>query len=74
MSSFKKIRKEYRQDDLVEGVGENIMARAQDVNPIIEYLNNIEAKDFANDAAAATGGVEIGELYHNAGALRIRIV
>lgn len=74
MSSFKKIRKEYRQDDLVEGVGENIMARAQDINPIIEYLNNIEAKDFANDAAAATGGVEIGELYHNAGALRIRIV
>lgn len=74
MSSFKKIRKEYRQDDLVEGVGENIMARAQDINPIIEYLNNIEAKNFANDAAAATGGVEIGELYHNAGALRIRIV
>jgi len=74
MSSFKTIRKEYRQDDLVEGVGENIMVRAQDVNPIIKYVNNIEAKDFANDGAAATGGVEIGELYHNAGALRIRIV
>jgi hypothetical protein len=74
MSSFKTIRKENRQDDLVEGVGKNMLARAQDVNPIIVYVNNIEAKDFANDAAAAAGGVELGELYHNAGAVRIRIV
>ena len=29
--------------------------------------------DFATDAAAATGGVELGGVYHNAGALRVRI-
>lgn len=29
--------------------------------------------DFADDAAAATGGVPLGGLYHNSGAMRIRI-
>ena len=32
------------------------------------------ALNFANDAAAAAGGVLVGELYHNAGAVRIRLV
>jgi hypothetical protein len=35
---------------------------------------NYAALDFANDAAAAAGGVVLGQVYHNAGALRIRIV
>ena len=74
MPQFKLIRKEQRQDSLVEGVGENIMARAQDVNPIIEYLNVLETKDFADDTAAAAGGVEIGGLYHTAGVVKIRLV
>ena len=74
MTAFKKIVKENRQDQFVEGVGENMMVRAQEVNPLIEYLNNIEAKDFADDTAAAAGGVNIGELYHTSGAVKIRLV
>ena len=30
--------------------------------------------DFASDAAAATGGIPLGGVYHTAGALKIRIV
>ena len=33
----------------------------------------LAALDFANDGAADTGGVAVGELYHNSGALRIRV-
>jgi hypothetical protein len=29
--------------------------------------------NYASDAAAAAGGVAIGELYHNAGAVRLRL-
>jgi hypothetical protein len=29
--------------------------------------------DYANDAAAASGGIPVGEMYHNAGALRVRL-
>jgi hypothetical protein len=29
--------------------------------------------DFADDTAAAAGGVPVGGLYHNAGALRVRL-
>jgi hypothetical protein len=29
--------------------------------------------NFASDAAAATGGIPLGGLYHNAGAVRIRL-
>jgi hypothetical protein len=35
---------------------------------------NYAALDYADDTAAATGGVVLGQVYHNAGALRIRIV
>lgn len=31
-------------------------------------------RNFANDTAAAAGGISLGEFYHNAGALRVRIV
>ena len=37
-------------------------------------ISNYAAIDFANDTAAAAGGVVLGQVYHNAGALRIRIV
>lgn len=46
---------------------------------ILDLLNDnlqsdvLLANDFADDAAAATGDVPVGGLYHNAGALRIRI-
>lgn len=36
-------------------------------------MNNYSSLNFANDSAAATGGVPLGGLYHNAGAMRIRI-
>jgi hypothetical protein len=35
---------------------------------------NYAALDYADDTAAAAGGVVLGQVYHNAGALRIRIV
>jgi hypothetical protein len=31
------------------------------------------ALDFANDAAAATGGVPLGGIYHNSGDLKVRV-
>ena len=37
-------------------------------------VTNYAALNFANDAAAAAGGVPLGGLYHNAGAAQIRIV
>jgi hypothetical protein len=33
----------------------------------------VDLGNYANDAAAAAGGVTIGSLYHNAGALRVRL-
>jgi len=36
-------------------------------------LTNYAALDFADDTAAAAGGVVLGQVYHNLGALRIRI-
>jgi hypothetical protein len=36
-------------------------------------LFNYSALNFADDTAAAAGGVVLGQVYHNAGALRIRI-
>ena len=35
-------------------------------------LFNYAALDYANDASAAAGGVVLGQIYHNNGALRIR--
>jgi hypothetical protein len=35
---------------------------------------NYASLNFADDTAAAAGGVVLGQIYHNAGALRIRIV
>jgi hypothetical protein len=35
---------------------------------------NYAGLDYADDTAAAAGGVVLGQVYHNAGALRIRIV
>lgn len=35
---------------------------------------NYDNLDFADDTAAAAGGVVLGQVYHNAGALRIRVV
>jgi hypothetical protein len=37
-------------------------------------IANYASLDFASDALAAAGGVPLGGVYHNAGALRVRIV
>jgi hypothetical protein len=37
-------------------------------------LFNYSNLNFADDTAAAAGGVVLGQVYHNNGALRIRIV
>lgn len=36
--------------------------------------NSVLGSDYADDTAAAAGGIPIGGIYHNAGAIRIRIV
>ena len=36
--------------------------------------NSVLGSDYANDTAAQAGGVPIGGIYHNAGAIRIRLV
>jgi hypothetical protein len=35
--------------------------------------NSVLGSNFANDGAAAAGGIPIGGMYHNAGAVRIRL-
>jgi hypothetical protein len=35
--------------------------------------NSVLASNFADDTAAAAGGIPIGGMYHNAGAVRIRL-
>ena len=47
---------------------------------ILEFFNDylvsetIPALDYADDAAAALGGVPVGGIYHNSGTIRIRLV
>jgi hypothetical protein len=36
--------------------------------------NSVLGSNYADDSAAAAGGIPIGGMYHNAGAIRIRIV
>ena len=36
--------------------------------------NSVLGSNYANDTAAQAGGIPIGGIYHNAGAIRIRIV
>lgn len=35
---------------------------------------DLAALNFANDGAAASGGVAVGELYHTSGAVKVRLV
>jgi hypothetical protein len=56
-------------------IGLNTFTATADDMVYVPALNvvNYASLDFADDAAAALGGVELGGLYHNSGAVRIRI-
>ena len=44
------------------------------VLPAGVLITGLPGRNYANDAAAGIGGVPIGGLYHNAGAVRVRLV
>ena len=56
-----------QKDALVISEGVNGIASMLHSDALLEH-------NFANDVAAAAGGVPVGALYHNAGEVRIRIV
>jgi hypothetical protein len=52
----------------------NVTTSANDqVHVFNLFIQNYASLDFVDDAAAAAGDVEIGQVYHNNGALRIRL-
>ena len=53
--------------------GQGGLAKLAHVNTVTDILNGILALDAADDAAALALGVGIGELYHNSGAVRVRL-
>lgn len=57
-------------------IGTNNRTASTDNATFVENLVvfNYAALDFVDDAAAATGGVVLGQIYHDAGAMRIRVV
>lgn len=73
MPKLKLISGTLRQDNIPQGVDKNIFAHAFDVNPLISLFKDLELKDFADDAAAATGGVKLYDFYHTSGTVKIRI-
>lgn len=56
-----------------------ILAKQRKLSGKVHGLENSSAitlstsKNFANDAAAATGGIKVGELYHTSGTVKIRL-
>ena len=60
----------------VGGGSKDALVISEGVNGIASMLHSdaLLEHNFANDAAAAAGGVPVGALYHNAGEVRIRIV
>jgi len=43
-------------------------------NSVVPGLQDLQASDYADDAAAAVGGIPVGGLYHTAGVVKIRLV
>ena len=60
----------------VGGGNKDALVISEGVNGIASMLHSdaLLEHNFANNAAAAAGGVPVGALYHNAGEVRIRIV
>jgi hypothetical protein len=46
---------------------------AEAVNALIRRTDWAALENFADDTAAATGGVEIGELYRTGSAIKVRV-
>ena len=56
-------------------LGDSVTASTPDTLTIkLLQIGNYTTMNFADDAAAAAGSIPLGGVYHNAGALRIRIV
>lgn len=63
-----------RKTQFVEGIGENQIPRASDVNKIIDFLNTLNSlPNFADDTEALAGGVAIGSLYRSTSTIKVRI-
>lgn len=43
------------------------------IEQISDYTKPATGSNYANDVAAAAGGIAIGELYHTAGTVKIRL-
>ena len=65
------------QTGSITGVVNNVMAYTASLKAVTIFSGSIQIgntlSNYANDAAAASGGVAIGGLYHNAGAVRVRL-
>jgi len=67
-------------NDLSDNTASVLRIEDNNGDAILEFFNDylvsetIPALDYADDAAAALGGVLSGGFYHNAGAIRIRLV
>jgi len=66
-------------NDLSDNTASVIRIEDNNGDAILEFFNDylvsetIPALDYADDAAAATGGVPVGGIYHNSGTIRIRL-
>ena len=60
----------------VSGPGLDALVISEGIGGIASMLQSpaLLSHNFADDTAAATGGVPVGGLYHNAGQVRIRVV
>ena len=66
-------------NDLSDNTASVLRIEDNNGDAILEFFNDylvsetIPALDYADDAAAATGGVPVGGIYHNSGTIRIRL-
>ena len=58
---------------VIGGSGQSTLQDNEVVMPNVR-ITNYASLNFTNDTTAAAGGVQLGQVYHNAGALRVRIV
>jgi hypothetical protein len=66
-------------NDLSDNTASVLRVEDNNGDAILDFFNNylvsetIPALDYADDAAAALGGVPVGGIYHNSGTIRIRL-